>query len=134
MALSKKLRASIPDEMLAKPVNDLTVGELKEVMEASGISRAVPWLPEKKKYEIEIPPVDREPPRFPFPEKKKYELEVPPELFNVESHTVEDALEYVVNEWKKAAIEIDDLFDHISIGEEQHFERLAEAIKAKRFR
>lgn len=136
MALSKKLRASISDDKLSKKVDDLTIGELKQVIEASGISRIIPWLPEKKKYEVEMPPIDRDPPSVPqpFPEKKKYELEVPPEFFNLEDRTVEDALEYVVNEWKKAAIEVEDLAEQIAIGEEAHFERLAAAIKSKRFR
>lgn len=133
--MSGKLSATIPKDMVGRKFEEISVGDLKEILKTTGLSRIQPFLPEKKKYEIEVPPYI--PPVIEFPrfnEKKKSELELPPELINFkQDKTIEDILDYIENEYKKAAIEVDDLLDQISKFEENHFERLGEVMNRKSF-
>ena len=131
-----KLTAAIPKDLASKVVNKLTISEIKEVVKSSGLSKIQPFFPEKKKVELEIDPVFPRPPRFPDweNEKKKVEYEVPHDFFNVrDSVTVEELLDQIANEWKKAAIEVDDILDRVTVFENNFFERMSQAMNAKQF-
>ena len=134
--MAGKLCASIPKDTLERKIDDISVGDLKEILQTTGLSRIQPFLPEKKKYEIEVYPAIT--PEFKIPqfnEKKKYEIEVPPEIFNsVRGGTIEDLLDHIENEYKKAAIEVPDWLDQISKIEENHFDLLGDALSKKSFK
>lgn len=107
------------DELMDKPLEKVSAAELLEMMaERPDVASAVFALPEKKKMELEIDPVIprlrvRDLIKKLHTEKKKaeYELDPTPEpararLGLASSKAIFDRLQ----EWKKAAYEVDDYY------------------------
>lgn len=135
--MSKKYLAAIPKDLASKNVNDLTISELKKVLQQTGFSKVLPFMPEKKKVEIELDPPFPRIPRIPDigNEKKKVELEVPTDFFNAGADVnVEQIIEDIANEWKKAAIEVDDLLSQVTVFERGFFQQMAQAIETQEFK
>lgn len=102
------------DDMMEAPLEKLSAADLLEVMmERADVARAVSLLPEKKKAELEVEPVI---PRLRLKdfvkqlrgEKKKveYELGPVPEPSRPRASLPPGRLQ----EWKKAAYEVDDYY------------------------